>query len=55
MGWHVKLSSVPLLKSTDELLLDGVDLPLAFCELYLAVLKLAKVVTVDLLQVLHFA
>ena len=55
MGWHIKLSCVPLLKRTDELLFDHVDLLLAFGELHLAVLQLLEVVPINLLQVLHFA
>ena len=55
MGWHFKLSRVPLLKRTDELLFDHVDLLLALCELHLAVLQLLEVVPIHLLQVLHFA
>ena len=55
MGWHIKLGCVPLLKRTDELLFDHVDLLLAFGELHLAVLQLLEVVPINLLQVLHFA
>ena len=55
MGWHIKLGCVPLLKRTDELLFDHVDLLLAFGELHLAVLQLLEVVSINLLQVLHFA
>ena len=55
MGWHIKLRCVPLLKRTDELLFDHVDLLLAFGELHLAVLQLLEVVPINLLQVLHFA
>lgn len=55
VGWHFKLSRVPLLKRTDELLFDHVDLLLALRKLHLAVLQLLKVVPINLLQVLHFA
>ena len=55
MGWHIKLGCVPLLKRTDKLLFDHVDLLLAFGELHLAVLQLLEVVPINLLQVLHFA
>ena len=55
MGWHFELSRVPLLKRTDELLFDHVNLLLAFGELHLAVLQLREVVPINLLQVLHFA
>ena len=55
MSWHLELSRVPTLKRTDELLLDSIDLALAFCELHLVVLQLREVITVDLFQVLHFA
>ena len=55
MGWHIKLGCVPLLKRTDELLFDHVDLLLTLRKLHLAVLQLLEVVPINLLQVLHFA
>lgn len=54
-GRYIKLSSIPLLKCTNQLLLDGVDLSLTLRKICLVVFELSEVVPIDLLQVLHFA
>ena len=54
-GWDGELVGIPILKRTDQLLLDRIDLTLALSKLNLAVLELAEVVAIDLLEVLHLA
>ena len=54
-GRYIELYSIPFLKCTNQLLLDGVDLSLTLCKLCLVVLEFGEVVPIDLLQVLHFA
>ena len=51
----IKLRGVPLFESTDQLFLDSINLTLTFSIVDLAVLKNGKVITVDLLKVLHLA
>ena len=54
-GGHVEFGSIPFLKGADQLFLDGINRALALSEIHLAVLKLTKAISVDLLEILHFA
>ena len=54
-GRYIELHSIPLLKCTNQLLLDRVNLSLTLRELCLVVFEFSEVIPIDLLQVLHFA